>query len=125
MTYKEQYENAKGKRETSCLTTILIQWNKPGMEVIGEITDVTQFADAQFEDEVKKYLANTDDGQVSFILGADRDEEFKNHLVPGAKFYIKFNGKKPTKSQKVFNEFIIEVWDVPSEYKDIKLKGGK
>jgi len=121
MGYAEDYLKAKESNQTVCLTTVLIQWNKPGIEIFGKIVAISDFEDTQYEEKVNKYLAETDDGDVSFILGQARDAEYKDSLIPGACFRILFLGKKPTKSNKQFNEFVIEVWNIPEK----KVKNAK
>lgn len=112
MGYTENYLNQKKKGSAKNLTTDIITWDTEGQEIVGKVLSVDSFEDSQYSEQCMKYLIETDDGKVSCVLGASRDELLTENDLIGSGIYIRYGGKVPGKNGQTYNKFRIDLFEV-------------
>lgn len=101
-------------------TEQIINWEKEGQKVIGQVIDIEPFDNTQFKEKCNRYLIDTNDGMVSCVLGATRDDILEKKKPIGKLIYIEFRGKKKSKNKRTFNDFLIKLSTRPVEKVDIE-----
>lgn len=105
MSYKERAEAALAAGDVKNLVSDIITWETEGQVVVGRVKSKEPFTEGGFDAECFKYLIDTDDGEVSCVLGSAADKSLAKQDVVGRVLLIRYRGKKALQDGRRVNLF--------------------
>ena len=110
MNYEEEYAKAKEAEAVTEVTRNIQSWSEEGQTLTGKVVEIGPFNEGTFDTEVNAYLIDTDDGQISTVLGSATDKQLEKLDLMGKLIHIEYRGKKQLADGKQVNHFKIMVW---------------
>ncbi len=107
-TYKQMYDKAVKDKAIKQLTPEYMEFNKPGIKVIGAFVSKGVVESSAGGGEYFQYVFETDDGRVKFHMGRATDSDVGKKLVEGMIYSITFEGKEEISAGRRVNKFNVE-----------------
>jgi len=114
-SYQEAYEKAKADGRLTRKTSRIHTWNEEAPVLIGKVRAIKPFTGGKFEAEVNAYLIETDQGNISTILGSYTDTQLAEIDLIGKVIRIEYEGKKDLEDGRKVNLFNVDIIDEGSE----------
>jgi len=111
-SYKDAYEKAKKAGKINRPTYQIHTWNEDNSVLVGKVRAVSEFTGGKFDNPVKQYLIDTDDGAKSCILGSYTDTQLESVVLINRVVAIIHQGKKDLEDGRSVNIFDVEIIDV-------------
>jgi len=113
--YKAMYEAAKKTGMLKRPTYRIHTWKEDSAVLIGRVNAISEFKGGKYDQAANAYLIDTDDGNVSCVLGSYTDTQIKDLVKPGSLVAIIFRGKKDLGDERKVNIFDVDVIEEPKE----------
>lgn len=110
-SYQEAYEKAKADGRLTRKTSRIHTWNEEAPVLIGKVRAIKPFTGGKFEAEVNAYLIETDQGNISTILGSYTDTQLAEVDISGKVVRIEYEGKKDLEDGRKVNLFNVDIID--------------
>ena len=107
--YAAMYKKAKESGRLKRRTQRIFSWGVDGHELIGKIIDIVPFDKGKFQGECNQYIMETDQGNVSFILGTYTDAQLEGEAIVNKVVRVEFLDKKELEDGRSVNNFDVSV----------------
>lgn len=107
--YEDQFKELEKNGEVLTITEQMVKWEKEGQKITGFIIAIQPFDNSQFKEKCDRYIMETSDGNISFVVGATRDEIMQSNNVLGKLVQITYRGQKKSNKNRKYNDFLIKV----------------
>lgn len=119
MGYKDAYKGAREDGQTENVNVQIIRFAEEGQEIYGEFLRRTPLEDNQYDNDVQKYLFDTDHGRISFVGGQYFDDYIGEYLKEGGLYRVEYLGK-----QEISDGQSVRRWNVEQFGDDSQPWGG-
>ena len=109
MSYQEKYQKAKKEGNYSSLSIAIHKWNREGDTIVGKIVGIGEFDKSRFANNCNKYVMDTDDGLISFVLGSNVDNQLEGKDLLDKVICVTFHGQTLLDDGRKCNSFSVEL----------------
>lgn len=96
-----------GEIQGEPLNVEIHSWRTEGDWIAGQLKEVNEFKEGNFDNTCKQYILKTDDGLVSCVLGQAVDKQIGAKLKIDNFYYIKFKGQLDLGDGRSVNRFSV------------------
>ena len=107
--YEEAYKKAHAAKTTVNVLPEFKEWKEDGDHITGRFMGVQAFPGRKPDTTFNKYTFDTDQGLVSFTLGAMIDGQVKTCMQVGNVYRIAYRGQKELPNGNSMNSYDIEL----------------
>lgn len=96
-----------GEIQGEPLNVDIHSWKEEGDWIAGQLKEINDFKEGNFDNTCMQYIFKTDDGLVSCVLGQAVDKQVKDKMKIDNFYYIKFKGKLSLDDGRSVNRFSV------------------